>query len=182
MLPVHGFDSKCLENQLTGKPLTGTFPWECQWLIEKIKGTKGNLLEIGTHRGTTARELALAFPDRQVFCVDVHDPVYGLSLEELCGEAKNLPNVKLILCDSALYEYKRSDEIAFIFIDGDHTWKGIQTDTEKAMAYYRGYHGTIVWHDYVPWFQSYDYLNWLRRTSLLDIKHVQATTMAFWDC
>lgn len=180
MLDLHPYDSKILHiRKLTGLPLSGLFPWECQWLLNKIARCGGDVLEIGTYKGATAREIATAFPDVRLFCVDVAMPWYGLKPEEVGHEAKKFPNVHLTIQDSKTYAYPPN--LGLIFIDGDHSWEGIRIDTERALSYFLDRTGTIVWHDYDATHECMPYLDWIARVNHLEIKHVQCTQLAFLD-
>jgi hypothetical protein len=180
MLRFHNYDSSILSKvSLTGKPLSGLFPWEAQWLVNKARTITGDILEIGTYKGATARELAVAFPNLTIHVVDVHMPSYGLKIEEVCMEAKDLPNVNLTIADSHTFSYPPN--LGLIFIDGDHTWEGVRIDTENALSYFRNRHGTIVWHDYDPGHQVMPYLDWFERHINPGIRWVQNTMLAFID-
>ena len=185
-LPVVG------EHKLVG-PWGGTFPWEQRYLIWKIHSTRGNILEIGTHFGYTAREFATAFPDRKVICVDVWAADYrgrGLtSTDDVCKAARNMSNVELRLMDSKDFVYDPADDISFIYIDGNHDWEAVAIDTNKALDYLQGRHGTIAWHDYSEGHQSMMYLDWLNDHGLVRrglsnkwLYHVVGTTLVTYDC
>lgn len=180
MLPLFGYNSDILTRvKLSGDPLSGTFPWECQWLIDKARTISGDILEIGTYKGATARELALAYPGLKIFCVDAALPWYGQKPEQVGHLAKDLPNVYLTIQNSRTYAYPPT--LGMIFIDGDHSWEGVRIDTERALDYFRNRSGTIVWHDYDPTHEVLPYLNWIHRVNGLKIKHVQCTQLAFLD-
>lgn len=180
MIKPARYNIEALKVSLSDKTLYGMFPWELQWIIWKLRNFLGDIVELGTFRGSTARELALAFPDRKIFCVDNIDPAYGLTKEEVCAEAKDFSNVELILTDSK--NFTIPDTTAAIIIDADHTWDGVRGDTEKAISYMRGRSpGVIIWHDYDQEHQVFPYLNWMIKNGVSDIFHVQATTLAFRD-
>lgn len=177
MLPLHRYPFEVLKKRPLTAEMTGVAPWECQWILEQVDKVQGHVLEIGTHLGVTAREIALAFPSRQLFCVDCCAPEYGLKQEEICRGAKDLPNVTLTLMDSKSYEIPKG--VGIIFIDGDHSWEGVKADTENAFKHFRTHTGIIIWHDYCQEFEVMPYLEWIREKQRLDIKHVQDTTLAF---
>lgn len=177
MLKFETYDSRWLTWELTGKPLSGMFPWEIQWLINKGSGITGDILEIGTHKGATARELAVAFPHLTIHCVDSADASYGLKPEEIGMESKHLPNVSLTLADSKSYSFPPG--LGMIIIDGDHSWDGVKADTEKSVNYFRNRSGLIVWHDYDPTHEVMPYLDWLVYHTGLPIKWVQNTMLAY---
>lgn len=179
MLLPHRYEDRINSVSLTEKPLSGVSAWEMKWLLDKAAKYAGSILEIGTYLGATAREFAVAFPNRQVISVDIHDPSYGLKREEVGSLAKEYPNTKLFIEDSKTFTIPEG--VGVIFIDGDHTWEGVRADTEKALAYMRGRSGTIIWHDYWIECQVYPYLNWLIENGVSEIKTVQFTTLAFRD-
>jgi predicted O-methyltransferase YrrM len=56
--------------------------------------------------------------------------------------------IKRIFSDSAKFEVDSlRQKIDFIFIDGSHSYKYVQNDSEKAFEMLRK-GGTIVWHDF----------------------------------
>lgn len=178
MIKCQGYFHEAHEIKLTGNPLTGTYEWECRALLHMLRRTTGAILEIGTFRGGTANEICTAFPERQVISVDIHDPSYGLKLEELGAHAKHHPNYSLVVQDSKTYSIPRA--VDTIFIDGDHTWEGCRLDTEKALAHMRNRSpGLIIWHDYYQAYEVMPYLDWLIEHGVTEITQVQCTTLAF---
>lgn len=162
----------------------GMFPWELRWIISYLKQqTRGNILEIGTFYGQTARELATHLPDRKIICVDYigTDEYTSLTIDTVCKYARHLPNVDLRLGNSKDFIYDPKDDISVIIIDADHSWEGVKADTQKALDYLKGRHGTIIWHDYEPSYEIHSYLQWLYDHGLL-IYFVKGTTLAFYNC
>jgi hypothetical protein len=181
MIAPYPYDVEINQTKLFGGR-TGMQSWELQWIVWTIRyRTKGNIVEIGTHFGDTARELALQFPDRRIHCVDVCSPEYPvITPETVCRAAKSLPNVTLHLQDSKTFVYRPDYNISIIIVDGDHSWEGVRADTELALAYAKGRHGTIIWHDCYLGCQVFDYLNWLYDHGMCSINHVVATSLAFY--
>ncbi len=69
--------------------------------------------------------------------------------------ARYYPNVKILLMDSGKIDYPSICNVSLVFIDGNHSYDAIKTDTEKALEYF-GTHkstrpGCIAWHDYTTW-------------------------------
>lgn len=179
ILNQHRLKDEVLALQLTGKPLSGMFPHEVQWLLSKIRGVTGDILEIGTFKGATTREIATAYPYIVIHTIDNCDPSYGLNPDEVGMECKDLPNVKLTIEDSGRYAFPPN--LGMIIIDGDNTWEGVRRDTEKALDYFRNRHGTIVWHDFDVTHQVWWYLDWLFTHSRRDLQLVQSTQLVFLD-
>jgi hypothetical protein len=146
-------------------------------LLDQIERTPGHIVEIGTHLGHTAKEIATAFPTRSLFCVDCCAPEYGLKLEDIGSATKGMNNVALTIMDSKLYAIPSGTGV--IFIDGDHTWEGVKADTENALRHYKTHQGLIVWHDYNQEFEVMPYLEWIRFRNCLNIYHVQNSSLAF---
>lgn len=151
---------------------------EVQWLVWKAAQVPGNILEIGTHQGATARALAMAFPNRLVYTVDNPDARLApeqqhevLRKEQIGHLARGLPNVRL-LTPPVTY-----DNIGLVFIDGDHRYDAVKADTEQALKHAR----CVVWHDVIedsaPWLGVYRYL----LDSRLPVTRVEGTMLAYID-
>jgi predicted O-methyltransferase YrrM len=127
------------------------------------KSCKKNFVEIGSWYGKTTYEIAKRFPDKMIFTMDyiekdlILDPASNRALikdkDDLCKYAKHLPNVSFIYANSHTYDFNKFKNLLyetpdFFFIDGDHSFKGVKTDSEKAMIYLKkNGGGTIAWHD-----------------------------------
>jgi hypothetical protein len=58
--------------------------------------------------------------------------------------------IRQLLCDARSFDsapYAR--QMDFIFVDGDHSYDGVSSDTEKAFKMLAP-SGVILWHDYAP--------------------------------
>lgn len=126
-------------------------------IIETIhKYGTGNILEIGCNEGYTAALLANTFTDKTVYGIDFTElpaisPEQAREIPDVSRigiHARKLSNVRVLLKDSAKLDYFTLSDIGTVFIDGDHSYNGVKTDTEKALAYFnsRG-SGLIIWHD-----------------------------------
>jgi hypothetical protein len=140
------------------------------WLASQ---TTGAILEIGTHNGIKAMELARTFPSRRIITVDYTGPnptMHPAQLSEqpspfYFGErCRNLPNVTCIDRDSRRLEYRvlefHHGPIGFIFIDGDHSEAGVRADTHNATRYAElARHPLIIaWHDYADYGPEYGWV------------------------
>jgi hypothetical protein len=122
---------------------------EVAWIAWKARQSAGSIVEIGTYKGETARQLAIALPDKVIYTVDL--PL-GTSGYELLAKAPDLvgwltiglPNVRLNLTGSS--EFVIPEGVGLIFIDGDHQ-RVLPKDSAKAIDYFKKRSGTIVWHD-----------------------------------
>ena len=124
------------------------------WLADK---TRGSIVELGCHVGITTRLFAERFPHRRVIGVD-----FGLeslsihpkqrperpSHDSIGLIAAGLPNVTIWKKPSRTITYP--DGCDFIFIDADHTLKGVSADSGKALRHLSGcVSGIVAWHDYL---------------------------------
>ena len=110
--------------------------------------------------------------------------------------AAGLPNVTILDQNSAELDYRRlvrqpdacMDRLGLVFIDGDHSYAGVRTDTEKALDYFAATPGKkkerrfIVWHDvsegHPNWVGVLDYLS-KEVAPYYDVKRVKDTWLAF---
>jgi hypothetical protein len=116
-------------------------------------------LEIGSWRGESLANVA-SVADQ---CVSV-----SLSAQDLkdrgypdrCAQillcyAQSLPNVRFIAHDSRTFDFA-SLEQAFdlVFIDGDHSYRGVLADTRNAFGLLRDQNSMIVWHDCMEMYEK----------------------------
>lgn len=95
-----------------------------------------NILEIGTHKGHTAKNLE-RHTGADITTVDVerHPVVFNL----------NSGRITRIIASSSNHLSSHHDYDGY-FIDGDHTYSGVKRDTEDILQHI-GSGGIIVWHD-----------------------------------
>lgn len=110
-------------------------------------------LEIGTWRGESAANLAAVA--RQVVTINLPDRQMteaGLPAEYVALHrhySSPLKNVEHIQHDSRSFDFsslKMKPDL--IFIDGDHHYESVLSDTLHAFRLLEDQPGTIVWHDY----------------------------------
>jgi hypothetical protein len=170
------------------------------WLASQ---TTGAILEIGTHNGIKAMELARTFPSRRIITVDYTGPnptMHPAQLSEqpspfYFGErCRNLPNVVCIDRDSRRLDYLALMEefgtIGFAFIDGDHSDEGVKADTRNALWYatfrYRLSRLPVIvaWHDFADYGPEYGWVG-VKRVLLplaaagLPLTEIEGTRTAF---
>lgn len=173
-----GYPIEAMDVVLRGRPVA-TKPWEVQWLVHTFHGVPGNIVEIGTYHGETALELASAFPERTIHCVDCALETYGLSPDEVCHLAKHMANVRLHLTESHLFTYP--EDVRCVFIDGAHDWNGVRMDTELAFSHISRVGGVVVWHDAVEC-EHDDVMRYLSRVAYdYDVRLVRGTTLAYCE-
>lgn len=109
-------------------------------------------LEIGTLRGESLCNVAAVAGE----CVAI-----SLSNEDMAARGwsrryaennglflQGLPNVKRIGHDSRTFDFSSLGKFDLIFVDGDHTFEGVRSDTAQVFQLLRDERSLIVWHDY----------------------------------
>ncbi len=115
-----------------------------------------DFLEIGTWRGETIVNAA----EVSKHCVSVSLPdedVKAMRGENIANMqrmfSKGLSNVEHIHHDSKTFDFNSLDrKFDVIFIDGDHSYEGVRSDTENAFKLLKDEHSVIIWHDFTKGF------------------------------
>jgi hypothetical protein len=110
-------------------------------------------LEIGSWRGESLANVA-----------EVAKKCYSLTLSEAEMRQRDFPekfidvhgffskdlgNVQTFAHDSATFDFSLiQDRCDLIFVDGDHSYAGVKTDTANVLRLLRDDRSIIVWHDY----------------------------------
>ena len=122
------------------------------------------VLEIGTFNGNTALNLALNLPDAQIVTVDlpptwddklaIDVPDISANVTDRAGVGKQFrqhaasARIRQVFGDSALLDFATlGGPFDFIFIDGNHHYDYVLSDTAKARGVLAP-GGVIAWHDY----------------------------------
>ena len=74
------------------------------------------------------------------------------------------------------------NQMDFIFIDASHTYDYVKHDSQTALKLLRNGKGTILWHDYTPWWDGVVHaLNELyqQNPQFKDLKRIENTTLAY---
>lgn len=110
-----------------------------------------NIFEFGTYRGQTTCGLAAMSEDVRVTTLNLppeQDPRYAPYIGKLIQESPYRDRIVQIFADSRAFDPSPyAKQMDFIFVDADHSYKGAQNDTRKALEMLKP-GGTIVWHDY----------------------------------
>ena len=92
-------------------------------------------IEIGTYQGVSAIHIAEALaPDGVLFCVDpwpklnLNENPNWLICERNLRRSSVLPRIKILRAVSASVRDQLPKDLDFAFVDGDHSWKGIEAD------------------------------------------------------
>jgi precorrin-6B methylase 2 len=150
----------------------------------------GDIMEIGCNAGYTTKALALAYPNKFIYAVDLAErpptnpDQAGVvpSWEDVCHQARNMENVVYINCNTRSKGFFVPKNVGIVFIDGDHSYTGVENDCLKSEAPDR----RIIFHDYwdIPKGQPRD---WIKVKSFLDErfpaskKLVPGTSLAYVD-
>lgn len=157
------------------------------------------VFEFGTYKGITTRLLLdnLAYKDVEgprLFTIDLPN-LDGVSFQgsdaEVAEEAMNFDWkylsskrkgwVKQILQDCLSFSVEGLEKkFQFIFVDGNHELKYVQSDTEKSFEMLAEAPSCIVWHDFGnPEFPELtDYLEQISQSK--NIYHIEDTMIAFY--
>jgi len=133
---------------------------EVQFLCWLSRQIEGDIAEIGCNSGGTTSELAFHNLDKLIHAIDYTGIDDTMCLQQkkekpsdgdLCRFARDLPNVRVYNMKSKAFKYdavSSNRPIGLVFIDGDHSFDGVKTDTDLAMSYLKPQGGVIAWHDY----------------------------------
>ena len=156
------------------------FPRELSFLCWLSQAIEGDILEIGCNFGLTTAQLAMCNPGKLIHAVDFTGSNTTMCREQMREKpagskdigkfAADLPNVRIYDVNSRTLEYDRitSPEqggrpLAFVFIDGDHSYSGVKIDSALALAYFAHHDGIVVWHDY-----AVKNPHWVKVTDFID--------------
>lgn len=62
--------------------------------------------------------------------------------------SKDIKNLTLIEDNSLTYDFSKLGKFDLIFVDGDHTYNGVKSDTANVFKHLIHENSIIVWHDY----------------------------------
>ena len=148
-------------------------------------------LEIGTWFGESLVNIASVA--KECVSISVSDEELqqmGETKEEIFVQrmfSKNLSNVKHIKHNSQTFDFSSIDKFDLIFIDADHSYKGVKKDTENAFKVLKNENSIIVWHDYsnltgnaIKWREFSGILDGCPKENLENLFHVSNTMCAIY--
>lgn len=107
--------------------------------------------EIGTWRGESAAnvaEVATTVHTLNLSAVEIRALGLPERYIELHGFfSKPLPNVTHLHGNSATFDFAALGHFDLIFIDGDHAYEAVRTDTRRVFEHLVGPETVVVWHD-----------------------------------
>jgi predicted O-methyltransferase YrrM len=110
-------------------------------------------LEIGTWRGESIMNVA----DVAANCISINlspEDIIAIGLPEKYAKLhgcliNNKSNIRSIHANSKHFDFwSLNQKFDLIFIDGDHSYQGVKSDTSKVYELLRDENSIIVWHDY----------------------------------
>ena len=156
-LPMVSLDTFLSPADTTVRPFAfregGSLPTDLLLLRALARRVPGcRYLEIGTWRGESAANVAEVAAE--VFTLNLSDEeIRALGLPERYIElhgffSKPLPNVRHLHGNSATYDFASlGGRFDVVFIDGDHRYEAVRTDTRRVFEHLVGPNTTVVWHD-----------------------------------
>lgn len=80
--------------------------------------------------------------------------------------SKNIGNIEHIEANSKTFDFKKwNRKFDLIFVDGDHSYEGVKSDTKNVFDLLKDENSIIVWHDYGT---SYEIIDWEVLAGILD--------------
>jgi len=140
------------------------------------------LLEIGTLGGrTTLNMVANTLPTAEIYTLDLPNTEHLRtdSPQELLGR-----RWIQLYGDSLAYDFSPLyGTLEFVFVDANHSYKHVWSDSQHALKMLRNGQGVIVWHDYTSW-------DWEGNTCALNdlytqesafrgLRHIAETTLVY---
>lgn len=153
----NGF-KRFLNSEVRGQKHCYTPTHDLALVLSLASCTHGAIAEVGCNSGGSTSSLATHFPDRKIYAIDYSgsdqimpqaQKTENIPADMIAVSAKHFPNVVIMDMDSRRLDYKSLDPVAFVFIDGDHSFDGVKADTELALnGVISG--GIVSWHDVLP--------------------------------
>jgi len=118
-------------------------------LARRVLGCR--YFEIGTWRGESAANVADVAASVHTLNLSAEE-MRGLGLGERYIElhgffSRPLPNVTHLHGNSATFDLASLGHFDLVFIDGDHRYEAVRTDTRRVFEHMVGPNTLVVWHD-----------------------------------
>jgi predicted O-methyltransferase YrrM len=139
-------------------------------LLLASKYKEFDYLEIGTWRGESIRNILELQNCSKAVSITLDPSEYkstNISIYETSNVLLDYNDKRLsqIFADSTKFDFSTLGKFDLIFIDGDHSYDAILSDTRNALGLLKDDSSVIVWHDY-----SYDNDHSVRVSTLNAIK------------
>jgi hypothetical protein len=106
------------------------------------------VLEVGSYRGYTTKILAEHTPEETRIIAFDRDPRHGSAYRDTPLASKIERRIGNV--DRAAFACDAAGVYDFIFLDADHTYEAVKSDTEVLLPLLAP-SGAFVWHDYGNW-------------------------------
>lgn len=157
-LPVIRMDQLINPDTLSLGPMTfldgGSLPTDMMLLAGLAEGIENcEYFEIGTWRGESVANISSRAKSCHTLCL-TDEQMRGMGMHELTIQSHRLFSAKLenviqLRGDSRSFDYASlGKKFDLIFIDGDHHYDFVLSDTRNVFKYLAHENSVVVWHDY----------------------------------
>jgi len=106
-----------------------------------------NVLEIGTFEGRTTFNIALNLTDSCIYTLNLPQEACAFQVGRYFLGTEEAQRIKQIFGDSRKYDFSGLPPMGLIFVDGDHSYEGVVSDSENAFKVLAD-DGIVLWHDF----------------------------------
>lgn len=126
-------------------------------------------MQIGSWRGESLANLSPVC--KRCVSISLSDQEmkeFGLSDRTIAMQrffSKDLSNVEHIGSNSMKFDFSKVGKFDLIFVDGDHRFEAVKSDTQNVFKLLKNENSIIVWHDYT---EHYELIDWEVFSGILD--------------
>jgi predicted O-methyltransferase YrrM len=157
-IPVIGMDRLTAGDHASLEPITfldgGSLPTDLMLLATLAGGIEDcRYFEIGTWRGESAAIMAARCVSCHTLCLTDEEMrkmrMHERTIQSHGMFSRDLDNVVQLRGDSRSFDFAALDgKFDLVFIDGDHHYDGVLSDTRNAFDHLAHQGTVVVWHDY----------------------------------
>ncbi len=147
-------------------------------------------LEIGSWRGESLANLSPVC--KRCVSISLSDDMMrnaGMSEKMISMQrfySRDLKNVEHIGADSTKFDYTNIGKFDVIFVDGDHRFEAVKSDTQNVFKLLKDENSIIIWHDYTEHYELIDWevfagiLEGTPKSELQNIYHIKNSLCAIY--